>query len=142
MATSVVVLGDGAPRESSTPRCVSRHAAVSNVFDQSPNGNHLGQRHGLVNGALSRSWVCSARSLAHPSALLLLAPACPQRLSTPSPSAAGPSPCMACGERAATLHRFIRASLTPARPPLPSCPAPSCGLPSTPAPSCGLSPQV
>merc|ERR1719181_2161417 len=31
--------------------CAKGDCVISNVFDQSPNGNHLGKRHGLVNAS-------------------------------------------------------------------------------------------
>ena len=31
--------------------CAKGDCVISNVFDQSPNGNHLGQRHKLVNAS-------------------------------------------------------------------------------------------
>lgn len=37
--------------------CPDKDCVISNVFDQSPQGNHLGQRHKLVNASEHKIWV-------------------------------------------------------------------------------------
>ena len=51
LSTQIQTAGGFADKAAHDAFCPKLDCVISNVFDQSPNGNHLGQRHKLVNAS-------------------------------------------------------------------------------------------